>query len=190
MFNNLAGEISANVIYIMSEDLFRLCVIRPPLTPEPNLPVIELRNNQSEFQNTLEKTIRDNQDDARTAVFKACQTFLQDKEKVAPLDDKYSINVQIDNTANILTELDGTKEKRKDVVSRLAKIFLAENFPKVDEKHTEAVASAVDILKEAANKAKDTIIALRLLCQERSIGDLAKLARRLRLADNSFKADE
>lgn len=202
----------------MAEDLFRLCVIRPPLSPDPRYPPIKL-GQDSDFQVGLGRAVSTNPTDPRKGLEDASTIYIA-SVKFAALDVTDANNVKLEKAAKAIDDLTippaqpTTSENRSPGGTGATEATAGTGTGAATTVQTTNHDSLVKELKKAFDVAdlaglptvfdpleerlKDSIVALRLLGIEQTTGNLATLTRRLRtievirktLSDLNFPLNE
>jgi hypothetical protein len=161
----------------MTEQLFRLAVVRPPQTPNPRYPPI-LLGQESAFQVQLGREVA-GQTDPRTSLERNSEAFVSSAE-FASLDLEDPNNSKLDAAAvNIDRLIDSViPSDPSTIVSHGA---LKTAFEKAFE--TGDLAPLSTTFEPLEARIKDSIVALRLLGIEETKGNLAALTSRLRTID-------
>ncbi|EXK76414.1 hypothetical protein FOQG_18842 [Fusarium oxysporum f. sp. raphani 54005] len=188
----------------MSEDLFRVCVVRPPLAPNPRYPPIPLAED-SAFQVALGSAVSTNPEDPREGLEGAAAQYASSAEFAAPAQREPN-NIKLDRSAEAIEELidpaassppttggtstprvDGDGATHENLVNALKEAL-----------ETDDLGSLSEWLDPLEERLKDSIVALRLLGIEQETGNLSLLTRRLRtievvrkvVADSNFPFNE
>jgi hypothetical protein len=196
----------------MSEYLFKLCVIRPPLTPDPRYPPIKLAQ-ETPFQVTLGAVVNTNPNDPRKGLEDTASAFIASGNFVpvtatddstkrldkagTVLDGLYAVPKPTATTtpagalgagANASSGATGTPATTPEAATTHGidhQGLLRELQAAFENQDLTAVARSYDNLE---SRLKDSIVALRLLGIEQTKGNLATLTRRLRTIETLRKA--
>ncbi|KAH7371855.1 hypothetical protein BKA64DRAFT_729046 [Cadophora sp. MPI-SDFR-AT-0126] len=159
----------------MSEDLFRISVVRPPLAPDPRYPPIFL-GQESEFQVSLGSAVSDNPDDPREGLEKAAALFLSSLNFASPKPTNPD-NVKLDASGKVVDDLETPREIT-------AGSILTDNEGMGEELRkalgVDDLGTLSAWLDPLEKDLKDSIVALRFMGIEQEMGNLALLSRRLR----------
>ncbi|KAH7071782.1 hypothetical protein FB567DRAFT_612457 [Paraphoma chrysanthemicola] len=187
----------------MAEDLFKLVLIRPPLTPDPRYPPIRL-TQETPFQLLLGARASANPNDPRKSLEDASSDYINDPAEFVSLGSSDDALSRLDAAGSALDELETESVKtaaefpEETATSGASPASGAGDGPQStaeheDVDHAELLAKlkavleqddlvqAVSSFSSLEKRLKDSIIALRLLGIEQSTGNLAKLTRRLRV---------
>lgn len=183
----------------MSEDLFKLCVIRPPVTPDLRYSPIRLVQNTT-FQISLGAGVSANPSDPRKSLEEASGVFIA-SDKFVPLSTSDEQTINLDTAGDRLDELEaakasavnnagfatpGTSPGLEDAgqPEHVAEAHSIDHPTLISELKSslrqDDLALAVTSYNGLEERLKDSIVALRLLGIEQATGNLAKLTRRLR----------
>lgn len=161
----------------MSENLFRFSIIRPPIAPDARYPPIEL-SQDSDFQVALARAAANNPLDPRKALDDVAASFIQSPEFAQPAASDQN-NIRLEVAYSALDDIDKTTlDHDKTFIELNSKLgvsidgFLQEPW-----------------LAPLVRRIKDTIVALRQLGIEETVGHLATLTRRLRTIETIKKVD-
>jgi hypothetical protein len=168
----------------MSEDLFRLCVIRSPLAANPRYPPIPLAQD-SPFQVTLGTAVSNNPDDPRQGLEGAANTYSTNSDftGINPDDTNNKLLLAATNAIQELIDTNtpddteppqhegeaSPKANHDGLLGEMKKALSADNL--------SSLSVWFDPL---AIRLKNSILALRLLGFEQETGVLALLTTRLR----------
>ncbi|KPI44229.1 uncharacterized protein AB675_8463 [Cyphellophora attinorum] len=178
----------------MSEELFRLCLIRPPLRPNPRYAPIPLAQD-SDFQVKLGSAVSSNPNDPRQGLENAANQYVASAE-FAGINAVDANDVSLEKASKAISDL--IEGKRAATTSGPAGTsttgeVVAANHGTLTEQIEVALSlpdlSAVPAwFDHLAKRLKDSLVALRMLGFESDTGTVAILTLRLRTIEVVRKA--
>lgn len=190
----------------MSEDLFRVCVIRPALRPDPRYPPIKLAQ-ETPYQISLAAVVNANPNDPRKGLEDTSSAFIA-SDRFVPVTSTDDSTKRLDKAGAFLNGIstsfktaenthpqgppaagDGategsasgnTPETEPDdeQIREISHASLAKELQTIFE--NQELGVVLSSYENFESRLKDSIIALRLLGIEQTDGNLAVLGRRLR----------